>query len=395
MNPADAPAFAAGLPHAVAAPAAVAPDLALPAGARYVLGEDQARRATLRAAVCIPARDEAERIFAALEAVRCQWDPATQRPLGEAVACVLVVNGTTDETLQRVCAWAAAHPRFRLTVVDADFAPERAHVGTARRLALDLGAGLLAAGGCGGDGLLLSTDADSRLRYDALARGLGELQRADAFGAHIVAGEPDHSRIGLLVNRYGALRAELRHRLYREPHDRTPPHGVFGGAGFGLTVRAYRLAGGLPEQPYDEDQELRRRLLSAGLRVSYPRDVVVATSTRTDGRTPWGMARQLAAWAADDDAGRMPAVPGASALAGRYRAKAALRDRFPDTPLGRQGFYAAWRERGPGLRSRLPEDCPLPQAIAQLEAWLASGTTGTSREPLEDVEPVAVLSAAA
>ena len=347
--------------------------------ARYLYAAPHAPR-RLRCACVVPARDEARRIVACLEALRCQWTRHASS-LREELAVVLVVNGTTDHTAYQVLQWAALYPSFALAVVDVDFPAPRAHVGSARGLGLGIGAHLLRALSEAPPErrLLFSTDADTRLAHDAVDRGLEELGRADAFGANILAGEPDTSRIGLLFNRYRDLHAELRYAVYASPHDRHPPHGVFGGAGFGVSLSAYEGVGGLPEVSFDEDQGMRARLLDGGYRVSYPRDIVAYTSTRTTGRTPWGMAKQLAAWEAEAAREEWPLVPAREGLLAKYRLKARERQRWrgradhPDRDHGdHRGFEAAWRrywyssdvQRRHARRYPL---LPLPEATGQLE----------------------------
>ena len=339
--------------------------------------------AGLRCAVVVPARDEAERVLTCLESIRCQWDQAG-RLLGPRVLTVLVVNGTTDHTLHRVRQWCALHPATPVVVVEANFDPARAHVGSARGLGLRIGAAALAAAGepPAGRQLLFSTDADTHLAHDALARGLDELTRVDAFGAHIVAGEEDDSRVGQVVVRYQALKGRLRRAYYPLPFERGPQHGVFGGAGFGVSRRAYREAGGLPELPYDEDQGMRTRLLESGARVSYPRDVIVYTSTRQDGRTPWGMAKQLAAWA-ELEADYWPPAPSAAGLRAKYQLKRHLRERWQQS--GRiDEFERSWRAHWlsdsvqAAFARRFPEP-DLLTAVASLEAELAR--TGQNAAP--------------
>ena len=343
----------------------------LPPRARY-LHRPPVPPARLRCVCVVPARDEADRIVDCLEALRCQWSAAA-RPLHDDMAVVLVVNGTTDATAYRVAQWARPHPAHALYAVDVDFPADRAHVGSARRLGLELAAELLAATAvCPPErALLFSTDADSRLRHDAVSRGLAELDHADAFGAHIIAGEADTSVIGKLYNRYAALRGELRHRLYPEAHHRHAPHGVFGGAGFGVSLAAYRAVGGLPELPYDEDQEMRRRLRAGGRRVSYPRGVVVHTSTRTDGRTPWGMAHQLVAWSQQHALGRWPLVPGRSGLVAKYLRKARWRELYRSTARA-EPFERVWRRYWlrEAVQARHLNRYPLvelPRAVSELE----------------------------
>ena len=357
----------------------------LPHNGRYRRANVHGRR-PWRAAVVVPARDEAARILACLEALRCQWSLDGRSMLGH-FPVVLVVNGTSDATCGEVLRWAANYPELPLVLVDVDFPAPKAHVGSARGLGLDIAAALLEHNGWG-KRLLFSTDADSRLAPNAVAEAYAFLQRgADAVGAHIVAGEADTSKIGLKVNAYRALHSSLRHRYYPGEFDVQPSHGDFGGAGFGVSLSAYKEVGGLPCIPYHEDQRMRRRLLDANLKIVYPRTVTVYTSTRTDGRAEWGMARQLAAWEDDHAAGKWPVVPCMDGVVWKYALKAALRDGRP--PLGyfdRSGRLAeVWAATDPGLgfearwrkfwthpttaeirETRFPQR-PLPEAVESFE----------------------------
>lgn len=339
-----------------------------------------------RAAVVVPARDEAARILPCLESLRCQWS-LDGRSMAGHFPVVLVVNGTSDATCGEVLRWVGHYPDLPLVLVDVDFPSAEAHVGSARGLGLEIAAALLEQNGWG-KRLLFSTDADTRLAPNALAEAYALLQRgADAVGAHIVAGEEDTSKIGLKINAYRALRSSLRHRYYPGEFDVQPSHGDFGGAGFGVSLEAYREVGGLPRVAYHEDQQMRRRLLDAGLKIAYPRTVTVYTSTRTDGRAEWGMARQLAAWEDDHAAGKWPLVPCTNGIVWKYALKGALRagaeplDYFDRTgrlaevwtgTQHRRSFEARWRDfwSHPDTvatrEARFPQR-PLPEAIAELK----------------------------
>ena len=326
----------------------------------------------LEAVAVVPARNEAQRIIACLEALRCQWS-RNYGSMHHRLGAVLVINGTTDGTAYAVMQWVSLHPSFCLLVIDVDFPAERAHVGSARRLGLDVAASLLAQRPAARQ-LLFSTDADSRLAHNAVCEGLRELKNVDAFGAHIVAGEPDTSRIGLHMQRYQELKGQLRYQVFPSAHERHAQHGVFGGAGFGVSLTAYRAVGGLPALSFDEDQMMRRRLLDAGYRVSYPRDIVVYTSTRLEGRTPWGMAKQLAAWEQDAAVERWPHEPDARALAWKYTQKAKLREDWAMSNSA-EAFEQVWQrywQSDETLAFRQNQFRPraLPEAIASLTSYL-------------------------
>ncbi len=363
----------------------------LPHNGRYALNE-AASTMRWQAAVVIPARNEADRIVACLESLRCQWSLSGQSMLGGFVT-VVVVNGTSDATCGEVMRWHAAHPTVPLVLVDIDFPAAEAHVGSARSLGLEIAALLLDQNG-DGERMLFSTDADTRLASNAIAEAYAWLRRgADAVGAHILAGEHDTSCIGAAINAYRLFHARLRHRYYRQPFDVQPPHGDFGGAGFGVSLTAFRAVGGLPVLSYDEDQFMRRRLLDAGFEVAYPRSLKVFTSTRLDGRTEWGMAKQLAAWEEDYAAEKWPMMPCANGLVWKYALKASLRDGRPPInyfdPTGtlarvwarsdaHQAFEGRWRAFWThadtvALRETRFPCQPLPDAYNTLEAAFAEG----------------------
>ena len=321
---------------------------------------------------------------ALLESVRCQWNLQGQSMLGQ-VPLVLVVNGSIDGTASEVLLWGRHHPEVPLVTIEIDFPDAEAHVGTARRLGMDVAGAMLERHGAG-HRMLFSTDADSRLAPTALAAADDQMSRgADAVGAHTVAGEHDHSRIGVVINAYRAMHARVRHQYYAGPLDRMPSHGDFGGAGFGVRLEAYTAVGGLPRLRYDEDQGMRRRLLDAGLTLVYPRSVRVYTSTRMDGRVDWGMARQLAAWEMDYAMRRWPQAPGHAGVAWKYALKARLRRGEEPGDLDPTGVLAAvWARTDPdayfearwcslwsdarvvALREgRFPQR-PLPQAYEEL-----------------------------
>ncbi len=363
----------------------------LPHGGRYAVSVGAADQAW-HSAVVIPARNEVDRILSCLEAIRCQWSVDGRSLAGQFVT-VVVVNGTTDATCGEVVRWHASHPTVPLVLVDIDFPAAEAHVGSARSLGMEIAASLLEQNGTG-ERMLLSTDADTRLAPNAVAEAYAWLERgADAVGAHILAGEADPSQIGAVINAYRALHAALRYRYYRGALDTQPTHGDFGGAGFGVSLEAYRQVGGLPIRSYDEDQLMRRRLLDAGQVVAYPRSFVVYTSTRTDGRAEWGMAKQLAAWENDYAEQKWPLMPCVNGLVWKYALKASLREGRPPInyfdPSGRlveawgrtdttAPFEARWRAFWSDAdtvqlrEARFPKR-PLPEAYATLKAAFGEG----------------------
>src|ERR1700761_912662 len=103
--------------------------------------------------VAVPARNEAARLPNLLNGLTHQtWLDHSN----EALNVVLVLNNCDDRSRDVVRAAAAGSRKLSLEVVDVEFSPEDAHVGSARRLAMDRA---LEVGGA--NSVLLTTDADA------------------------------------------------------------------------------------------------------------------------------------------------------------------------------------------------------------------------------------------
>jgi len=205
---------------------------------------------SLGAIVAIPVRDEEDRIEACLDALLAQRDLSGRRLPADALGLVLLLNNCGDRT--------AAIARGRLAASGAPFAvvnvalpPSQANAGFARRLALDLAAlWLERAGRC--DGVLLTTDADSRVPPQWLARKLAAIHAGCGAVAGRVTLEPTEE--GLLPQ--ALMRRAARESAYEQAllalsaridpiaHDPWPNHWSASGASYGVTLDAYRAIGG-------------------------------------------------------------------------------------------------------------------------------------------------------
>jgi glycosyltransferase involved in cell wall biosynthesis len=221
----------------------------------------------------VPARDEEDRIAACIDALAAQEGvPAAH------VEVILVLDRCTDATADRALTAARRHAGLRLHVLAAT-APG---AGAARRLGMDAAAARLEAVGRPA-GLIASTDADSRPRRDWLRRQLDLV----AGGAQAVGGLIEVDAEDELLRRR-ALRLETRAEAAGGEG-----HPFFSGASMGLTVGAYRAAGGVPSLAALEDQALERSLADHGIPIVRSREVRVVTSGRTDGRARHGLAADL------------------------------------------------------------------------------------------------------
>ena len=253
--------------------------------------------------VAIPVRDEAALLPHTLQALVDQVE-RRGRPLHPACYEVLLLaNNCTDGSAELARRFGARRPELRLHVADVRLPPREAHVGAARRLAMDAAARRFEAAGRP-RGLIASTDADTHVAPDWIAALAQAVQDgADAVGGRVLADAEERDRLPPLVRRrylrdvaYRLLCAEYEAYLDPCPHDPWPRHHQFQGASFAVTAAAYRRAGGLPALPVQEDVAFERALAWSDARIRHSPDVRVFTSARQRGRAEGGMAAQLRAW---------------------------------------------------------------------------------------------------
>lgn len=234
--------------------------------------------------VVIPARNEADRIVACMDALA---------PQGADV--LIVANNCTDAT-------AALARRRNAAVIDCSIAD--GGVGAARRLGMAQGI-RRSVRLC----WLMTSDADCLVAPDWVAANRTYLQAGAAAVCGLVlpiAHEHAALPAGLLrraalEDRFLDLKARLEARLTgRAGHEQTP------GASLAFTPAAYAAAGGFVPMPTHEDRAIILRMKSLGLPVLHARDVTVRASCRLEGRAPGGMAAALRDRSLDPDAPLCP-----------------------------------------------------------------------------------------
>lgn len=237
--------------------------------------------------VCVPARNEADRLPTLLSALAAQtW----QAPIPVAV----VVNNSDDDSFEVVDrARVRFEGRLAIQVEQVTFAPELAHAGSARRCAMDSGLGMLPALR---RGILVSTDADTRPPPE----WLGNIRRAFARGADIVGGRIEIEQAEPLPEPVWRLRAAwdaywrrvraIEDALDPLPWDPAPRHGDHTGASLAIRAALYVDCGRVPLLPTGEDRALVAAALAQGGRLAHPQDVFTYVSPRRDGRAEGGMA---------------------------------------------------------------------------------------------------------
>lgn len=243
------------------------------------------------AIVAIPAHNEAERLPLTLASLAIQQGYGPGRPL----PVLVLANNCRDDTvaIARAFAGSEAGASLDLQLEVVELAPLEAHVGTARRLAMDAAAERI-----GPSGILLTTDADARLPPDWVESNLAALREAEIVGGRLVidAGVADAVMDALHgdVERYWAAVRAIEEHLDPQPHDPAPRHGDHTGASLALRVSTYRDVGGLPPLPRGEDNALVAKVIEAGGRLRHDPRVSVLVSDRAIGRIGGGMATEMA-----------------------------------------------------------------------------------------------------
>ena len=271
----------------------------------------------MRPVVAVPARNEAERLPTLLSALAKQtWLFAANTLLD----VVVVLNNCDDHSAEIVNMASTRHDGLRLHVVDVRFPPPWAHVGSARRLAMERALNI-----GGPHSVLFSTDADAAPAADWIEASLRSISAgADLVGGHIIGDKGEETLLGQGFLRrathhleYVDLVDHLKSLLDPDPHDPWPRHFDHTGASLAVRSDVYRAVGGIPPISFREDVVFVTRAVATGYRLRHPLEVRVSVSARLDGRARGGMADRLKAWLAAEAAGQPQLVDGAAAVLAR------------------------------------------------------------------------------
>lgn len=315
--------------------------------------------------VAVPVKDESERIADCLRALTLQSEI-------QADGIVLVVNNSSDGTASVVRELLPILP-VPVQIVEVDFPSGQACAGSARRLGLELAADRL-----GGDGVLLTTDADGRVPPDWVAANLAHLRAgADAVAGRAVLDPADAVLIPDRLHDDDAKECALADALDAidalldpAPWDPLPRHTEHSGASIAVTLDAYRRAGGMPPAALAEDRRFFDALRQVDARIRHAPDVTVTVSGRTLGRAEGGMADTIRRRLVAPD----PYLDRALEPAALHAKRARLR----------RAFRLAWTGGAPFVG--LARSLALPAAA--LEAALAAPFFGEGWAALEAASPV-------
>ncbi|MBD8638479.1 glycosyltransferase [Sphingomonas sp. CFBP 13733] len=282
-----------------------------------------------RFCVCVPARDEADRLPILLDAL-------ARQDVDGPIRVSILINNTVDDSVAAVArAQAAWGERLHLAVACHDIPPERAHAGTARRLAMDAGLARIDPD----RGVLISTDADTRPPSDWISAMLRAIDAGlDIVGGRIVVddAEPlaaDMNAMQVKLDRYWACVRAIEDDIDPCRWDPAPRHGDHTGASLAILAPLYRTAGGVPAIPAGEDRALVEAAVAAGGRLGHPMSVWTRVSARTIGRATGGMADHMQALSVRVARGEPTFLPSFD----QWRARAAWRRMRRDQPGGDAG----------------------------------------------------------
>ncbi len=311
----------------------------------------------------VPVRNEARRLRAALRCFAGQRDAAGGPLDPSRFEVIVLANNCTDASAEIVREFALRKPELRLYVVEVAFPASVAHVGHARACLMNEACRRLTRRGHPGGGVIASTDGDTRVAPDWLAATLAEVRAgADAVGGRIVmdAARADPPGLALYARRdadYQRLRAQLEDALDPDPADPWPRHHQHFGASLAITTHAYRRVGGLPAEPFLEDEALFQEMRRHDIKVRHSERVEVLTSSRRHGRVEVGLSWQLREWATLAKARQQATVTDPVAWANEIVLRRRLRRLWASrrAPDGRLSVVSARRLENLATELNVPE----------------------------------------
>jgi hypothetical protein len=323
--------------------------------------------------IALPVKNEARHIAACLLALGVhQTTPASR--------IVLMLNDCTDETTD-IVRQLVPSLTVPVNILLHAFPAGLGSAGHARHLAMEHAAHDMRNHGTG-DGVLLTTDADSRVPPQWIAANLHHIRAgADAVAGRAVIDPVDARLIpqrlhddDALECAYGDLLEEIATLVDPTLWDPWPRHTEHSGASIAVTWDAYLRAGGMPMTPLGEDREFFRALDCIDAKVRHAPDVAVVVSGRIQGRAAGGMADTIRRRLERPDAFLDDRLEPPADMARRARLRRSLR--------------MAWRSGTDTVESLTPLADALALPAAQLRDVMPSSAFGALWKQVEVMSPV-------
>jgi hypothetical protein len=223
---------------------------------------------------------------------------------------LVYANNCTDDTADAVRAAALRHPAQAIYLAEECLPQNVAHIGTARRAAMNAASARFAAAGIT-DAVLAATDADSVPSPTWLSWTLREMETADVVTGRIVVDPnewktlPASTRAMLREeDAYHFAIAQLETQLNPKAHDPWPRHWQRSGPSLAVHLSAYDAVGGVPPVRTLEDIALYDALKRGGARIRHSLRVRVLTSARLQSRAGGGFGSRIREWHQAGDADR-------------------------------------------------------------------------------------------
>lgn len=331
--------------------------------------------------VVIPARNEEALLPRLLEALSRQTMLGRlTRPLD-----VVILLNNTDDRSNLVATSTAAHmPRMCLTISDVHLPPAQAHVGFARKLAMDMASSKIGSRA----GVILTTDADAVPDDNWVEANLRAIESgADLVGGRIIGDRDEEELLGphfqrraRSYGRYADLCDQLASLIDPLEHDPWPRHHDHTGASLAVRNDVYRRVGGLDPLPFREDLGFVAKVQASGYCLRHPEDVEVMVSARTVGRASGGMADCLRTWIQAEEDGQPALVECPRSVERRLILRRVIRSLDGSPPglveqhLSRLGLVSGSEKHSltnAQLRARFAGD--EPDAVGTVPAALAIG----------------------
>lgn len=281
----------------------------------------------LQLSVIVPARNEAHQLNDTLKALHNQ-QTIKELPLNPALyEVLLLINNCTDRSYDVAVQYQQRHPDFPLHIARIDLPPDKANIGTVRRLLMDEAYRRLTSTGRP-NGIIASTDGDTVVDSQWVYHIMLEIAKGnDAVGGRILT-RPDQSGVRLYHLRdvlYRTLIAKAEALIDPCLHDPWPRHFQHFGASIAVTCQMYERAGRLPEKPFLEDEAFYKALVRTDAKIRQSPHVKVFTSTRMQGRVAVGFSEQLRYWSRMQKANQCQLAEPPAAVITRLRTRQQLR----------------------------------------------------------------------
>ncbi len=297
------------------------------ASTKYQLFNTTPPNPHLQLSVIVPARNEAHQLNDTLKALHNQ-QISQELALNPALyEVLLLINNCTDRSYDVAVQYQQRHPDFPLHIARIHLPPDKANIGTVRRLLMDEAYRRLTSINRP-NGIIASTDGDTIVDSQWVYHIMLEIEKGnDAVGGRILT-RPDQSGVRLYHLRdvlYRTLIAKAEALLDPCLHDPWPRHFQHFGASIAVTCQMYERAGRLPEKPFLEDEAFYKALVRTDAKIRQSPHVKVFTSTRMQGRVAVGFSEQLRYWSRMQEANKCQLAEPPEAVITRIQSRQQLR----------------------------------------------------------------------